>query len=85
MFLTNLFYSLKKIYDYLTFPSKRYAEKYSKFWSKKYVDEYLTEKNLKVSPSPSVSSSQYATRSLVREETSLGETPPSPRYNYNNY
>ena len=74
LFFTNLYFSLKKFYEYLTFPSKQYAKKFSKEYSKKYVTEYLVENNLKISPSPSLSSTQYA-----------GETPPSPTYDYNKY
>ena len=61
-FFTNLYFSLKKFYDYLTFPSKQ------------YVTEFLVENNLKVSPSLSVSSTNYA-----------GESPPNPIYDYNKY
>ena len=74
MFITSLFYNLKKLYEYLIFPSKRYSKKYSKEYSRKYVNEYLAEINTKTSPSPSLSlpSSKYA-----------GEDNPS--YDYNNY
>ena len=72
MFLTNLFFSIKKIYDWLVYPSKEYSKKYSKRYSKQYVDEYISSQALKVSPSPSLSSSKYA-----------GEDDPT--YDYNKY
>ena len=70
MFFTNIFYNLKKLYEYITQPSNRYAEKYSKKWSKYYVDKYISSQAIKISPSPSISSEKYA-----------GSNPPDFEYN----
>lgn len=42
MFLTQIFYNIKKFWDYLVYPSKHYAKKYAK----KYVDEYSKNNEL---------------------------------------
>ena len=72
MFLTNIFFSIKKIYDWLTYPSKIYAEKYSRRYSQEYSKRYIEEILNKTSPS--MSSENYA-----------GSNPPSPKYSYNKY
>ena len=72
MFITKIFYNIKKLYEWLTYPSKRYAEEFSKKWSKYYVDEYISSQVLK--STPSLSSEKYS-----------GSNPPSPKYTYNKY
>ena len=36
MFLTSIYYKMKQMWEYLTYPSKYYAKKYAK----QYVEEY---------------------------------------------
>ena len=39
MFLTSLYFQIKKMWDYVVYPSKYY----SKVYAKKYVDLYIDE------------------------------------------
>ena len=36
MFFTNLYYNIKRAWEYIIYPSKYYA----KYYAKKYVEEY---------------------------------------------
>ena len=44
MFLTSLYINIKRIYEYITQPSRYYSKKYSKHYAKKYsMGLYLNE------------------------------------------
>lgn len=39
MFLANIFFSIKKAWEFVIYPSKYYSKKYSKQYAKKYSIE----------------------------------------------
>lgn len=42
MFLTNIYFKIAQLFEFITYPSKYYSKKYAK----KYVNEYIKNKNI---------------------------------------
>ena len=55
MFFTNMFVQIKKMWEYITYPSKYYSKKYSKRYAKQFskqfsIDEVGYESDSKKTP-----------------------------------
>ena len=43
MFLTNVYFQIKKLWQLITYPSKHYSKKYAKHYAKEYCVNNIKE------------------------------------------